>query len=71
MKSLLYFEDRNIVICPKCGREGKLRSVKRNCFGKRKYAILHEDGSRCSISWLDGDIWDKLNEIYERIRLRK
>ena len=57
------------IICPKCNKAGKLISYKKSkVFGRRKYAILHEDGSRCNISWLDGEIWDRINEFYLRLR---
>jgi len=55
------------VICPKCGKVGKLRVLSKNIFGKRKYAIDHGE-YKCKISFFDGEIWDMLDEVYRKVR---
>ena len=58
-----------LVICPKCGMIGRLRVIRKSkIFGWRKFAIYHEDGRICKITWIDGEDWDKLNVIYETYR---
>ena len=74
VEMLISVERRNLcplkttifIICPKCGRKGKLGVKKKNAFGQRKYMIIHEDG-KCYVSPLDKE-WESLDQLYSSIR---
>lgn len=46
--------------CPKCGREGRLRRLRKN------FKIMHND-SGCGFGWTD-EHWEELANIYNSVR---
>lgn len=54
--------ETSIVIkqCPKCGREGRLRSMGKN------FKIIH-NGTGCCFGWTD-KYWEELTNIYNTVR---
>jgi len=55
-----------MVECPKCGKWGRLRSIRKSGFG-RTFAIIHEDGTKCTIRRVD-ERHDELEKLIEVVR---